>query len=163
MGNDKKQHLPTCQAREQRRLGDSYYAPAVFAGPDHPWIDSSSAPVFQWNIPPQASDDEVIACVMAREDWARTASFPCAWVVDLTHLRHVPATQRKLFAEHLKRFEPHDVAHNRGSALIIPNSFVRGIVTAIFWLSPPMFPNKAFDTRPDAMAWARKRLADPDS
>lgn len=127
--------------------------------PDHPWIDSSRAPLFQWNLPAAAEDDELEACLKAREDWALVAKYPCAWVVDLRHLLGVPATQRRLFAEHLKHFEPHDIAYNRGSALVIPNSMVRGIVTAVFWLSPPKFPNKAFDTREAALSWAAERLA----
>jgi hypothetical protein len=78
--------------------------------------------------------------------------------VNLAGILQATANQRRLFSEHLKRFEPHDLAYNQGSALLVPNTFVRGIVTAVFWLKPPSFPNECFATIEDARAWAERQL-----
>jgi hypothetical protein len=127
----------------------------------HPWINEARAPLYELVFPAHASDDEVIGLCEAREAWATVAAYPVAWVVDLGSIMEATARQRKLFSEHLKRFEPHDLAFNRGSALIVPNAFVRGVVTAVFWLKQPRFPNECFATRHEATAWAEQRLALP--
>jgi hypothetical protein len=127
-------------------------------GPDHPWIDCSDDPIYVWTFPSTATDEEVQACCDVRERWAKTAMHPCAWVVDLRELLRVPPAQRKLFAAHLKRFEHHDVKFNRGSGIVLSNAWLRGIVSAVFMLSPPKFPNKTFATVEDARRWAREQL-----
>jgi hypothetical protein len=124
----------------------------------HPWIDQSRAPIYELTFPKQASLEEVAALCSARERWAQRANYRVAWVVNLTGIMEATARQRTLFSEHLKRFEPHDVAYNQGSALIVPNAFVRGIVTAIFWMKPPLFPNECFATIEEARAWAGQQL-----
>lgn len=127
--------------------------------PSHPWIDIAEAPLYVMRFPARATDAEIREFCEHREAWARTANHRCAWVADLSGLDSVTATQRKIFAEHLKRFEAHDVAHNQGSAIVVPNTLVRGIMTAVFWLSPPKFPNQAFASVGPAMQWARQKLA----
>jgi hypothetical protein len=125
----------------------------------HPWIDAARAPLYGITFPAAATDEELQLFCQAREDWARVAKYRVAWVVDLAGLIKATATQRRIFGEHLKRFEPHDVAYNQGSALIVPNPFVRGVVTAVFWLKAPRFPSECFSTREAALAWASARLA----
>lgn len=127
-------------------------------GPVHPWIDLQEAPLYVMHFPVEASDDQVRDFCAVRETWAKTATHRCAWVADLTDLARVPPTQRKLFADHLKRFETHDVQYNQGSAIVVPSAMLRGVMTAVFWMSPPKFPNRAFATRKEAIAWAQERL-----
>ncbi|MGB3049566.1 MAG: hypothetical protein WBB42_01120 [Polyangiales bacterium] len=124
----------------------------------HPWVSHKHMPIYEWTFPPEASDEELSAFTRAREDWAKHAQYPVAWVVELSNLRKANATQRRLFAEHLKRFEEHDVRWNAGSALIVPRAWLRGLVTAVFWLSPPKFPHQAFARRSDALEWAQLQL-----
>ncbi len=125
---------------------------------DHPWVSHRHMPIYEWTFPAEASDEELSAFIRAREDWAKLAHYPVAWVVELSNLRKANAGQRKLFAEHLKRFEEHDVSWNAGSALIVPRAWLRGLVTAVFWISPPKFPHQAFARRSDALAWAQLQL-----
>jgi len=124
----------------------------------HPWIDCSLAPIYEIRFPAGASEDDIRSFAKAREDWMSRAKHPVSWVVDLTNLKNVAASQRRLFAEHLTRFEPHDVAYNRGSALVLPNAFLRGIATAVFWIAVPKFPHRTFETVEEARIWARARL-----
>jgi hypothetical protein len=125
---------------------------------DHPWVSHAHVPIYEWAFPPQVTDEELASFARAREDWAKRARYPVAWVVDLSHIRKATATQRRAFAEHLKRFEEHDVKWNGGSAIIVTSPWLRGLVTAVFWISPPKFPNQTFSNRADALQWARKQL-----
>ena len=125
---------------------------------DHPWVSHRHVPIYEWTFPDKSSDEELARFVQAREDWATRAHYPVAWVVELSNLTRATATQRRAFAEHLKRFEAHDVLWNAGSALIVPSGWVRGLVTAVFWISPPKFPHQAFATRTDALEWAQLQL-----
>lgn len=127
-------------------------------GPDHPWIDSSHAPVYVWRFPGSATDEEVVACCEARERWAKIARHPCAWVVDLRELLRASPAQRKLFADHLKRFEPHDVKFNAGSAIVLSNAWLRGVVTAVFAVTQPKFPNRTFASVEEGLKWATEQL-----
>jgi hypothetical protein len=124
---------------------------------DHPWISNDIMPIYRWTFPKEGTDEELGACFRAREDWASSAQYPVAWVIDLSNIIKAPATQRKAFAEHLKRFE-HNARWNAGSALIVPNAWLRGLVTAVFWLSPPKFPNKLFSRASEAESWAKAQL-----
>jgi hypothetical protein len=125
---------------------------------DHPWVSHKHVPIYEWTFPSEASTDELDAFVRAREEWAKRAHYPVAWVVELSNLTKANAQQRRVFADHLKRFEPHDVQWNGGSALIVPTGWLRGLVTAVFWLSPPKFPHQAFAKRTDALEWAQLQL-----
>ena len=124
----------------------------------HPWIDVARAPLYGITFPKEASDDELVRFCQVREHWAAVAKYRVAWVVDLTGLMQATAKQRRLFSEHLTRFEAHDIAYNQGSALVVPNPVVRGIVTAVFWLKAPRFPTECFSTYKQASAWATDRL-----
>ncbi len=124
----------------------------------HPWIDVTHAPVYVMRFPAGASDQELASLCETRERWAQHATHPCAWVADMSLVRSMPPTQRKLFADHLKRFEFHDIAYNRGSAIVVTNAMIKGLLTAVFWLAPPKFPNQAFDDFDKGMAWAKSQL-----
>lgn len=125
---------------------------------EHPWVSHKHVPIYEWAFPAEATDEELTAFIRAREEWATRAHYPVAWVVELSNLTKANAKQRRMFAEHLKRFERHDVLWNAGSALVVPSGWLRGLVTAVFWLSPPKFPNQAFAKRSDALEWAQIQL-----
>jgi hypothetical protein len=124
----------------------------------HPWVSHQHVPIYEWTFPAEAADEDLQAFVEAREEWAKRAQYPVAWVVELSHITQANAKQRRIFAEHLKRFEAHDVQWNAGSALIVPSGWLRGLVTAVFWISPPKFPHQAFAKRADALQWAQLQL-----
>ncbi|MFW2388245.1 MAG: hypothetical protein ACN4G0_07910, partial [Polyangiales bacterium] len=123
-----------------------------------PWVSLKLVRIYEFTFPPELSDEELAAFAAAREAWAEHAQYPVAWVAELSNLRKASSKQRRMFAEHLKRFEAHDVAWNGGSALVVPRAWLRGLVTAVFWISPPKFPHQAFARRTDALEWAQMQL-----
>jgi len=124
----------------------------------HAWIDSSQAPLYVWRFPPDAAYDDLVACCAARETWSATTAEPVAWVVDLTHLKAATAKHRQAFAAHLERFRAFDERWTVASAIVAEAAWVRGLVTAVFWVSPPRFPHRVFGDVISARAWARGEL-----
>lgn len=126
---------------------------------DHPWISNDEMPLYRWTFPEEANDEELDACLRAREYWGARAHYHVAWVIDLSNITKASATQRQAFGQHLKQFEEINVRWNAGSALIVPRAWLRGLVTAVFWISPPVFPNKLFSEPLEAEDWAKAQLA----
>ncbi|MEN9579977.1 MAG: hypothetical protein RJA70_2986, partial [Pseudomonadota bacterium] len=69
----------------------------------HPWLRHDHLPVYEWVFPADATDQALDAFIEAREQWARVAHYPVSWVVGLSNIRSATATQRRMFASHLKR------------------------------------------------------------
>jgi len=126
---------------------------------DHPWFAHDLMPVYRWTFPKEATDVEFRAAFRAREDWGALAQYAVAWIIDTSSISTAPATQRKAFAAHLERFEDHNMRWNAGSALVVPNAWLHGLVTAAFWISPPKFPNRAFSDPVQAESWAKQQLS----
>ncbi|MGB5283105.1 MAG: hypothetical protein WBM75_14515 [Polyangiales bacterium] len=126
---------------------------------DHPWFSNDLMPIYRWTFPSDATDEELSASLRAREDLAIRARYYTAWVIDLSKVSKAPATQRKAMAEHLKRFGELSEGCYAGSALIAPSPWLRGVVTAVTWLSPPKFPYQIFSKPIEAERWAKKQLA----
>ena len=61
--------------------------------------------------------------------------------------RAFAATQQKRDAEGSRRYL-------RGTALVVTNALVAGVVTAINWITPPPYPQKIFSSLADAEKWA---------
>ena|GEM_PF-807981 len=164
----KRYRVPACDTTLGRSGPKPYIAemdrarahpPAECIEIDHPWISNDLMPIYLWTFPSETTDEELSACVRAREDWASRARYHFAWVIDLSNVTKAPPTQRKAFAEHLKRLEEFSGRWNAGSALVVPSPWLRGLVTAVFWLSPPRYPHKIFAELLPAKRWAREQLA----
>jgi hypothetical protein len=125
---------------------------------EHDWFDSSGAPLYLWTLRSDPTSVELAATLRARERWAQKTQAKVAWVVDLTHLGAVPAMQRKLFAAHLERFRAFDQKWTVASAIVAPSAWLQGLVTAVFWLTPPKFAHKVFDNLATARDWAQAEL-----
>jgi hypothetical protein len=93
-------------------------------------------------------------------------------VTDITRVQELaPATQRKYAAEFVKRNAPLSQLASLGTASVTPSSILRGIMTAIFWISPPPTPAVFFASRGEAYlhaidvlerggTWLPQRIAD---
>ena len=76
-------------------------------------------------------------------------------ITDITRIQEIaPATQRKYAAEFVKRNAALSRLASFGTASVTPSSILRGIMTAIFWISPPPTPAVFFATRGEAYLYA---------
>ncbi len=127
-----------------------------------------SAPVFSEIAPhlyeqsyPATVDDDALADFLAMlERRQPELERPHAWIADFSALRSANARKRRMFAEFQERTAPIDRAHNAGSALVVPNGLVRGLVTAVHWLQPPVYPTVVVASRAEALRWTQRQLAD---
>ena len=65
-------------------------------------------------------------------------------MVDLSRVRTSRAGQRKLIANYDAQYPARCFPWSCGVAYVLPNAFVRGLVTAIDWLSPPRYERAKF-------------------
>jgi hypothetical protein len=125
---------------------------------DHPWIDESEWPLLRLTYPEDAQLGETTEMLAAvRAFYARNTK-PFAWVVDASQTAFPDAKARRVTAEHETLAQHHLRLFNCGTAFVIPSTFVRGVLTAIFWLSPPQYPHDVFSTLDPARDWALERL-----
>jgi hypothetical protein len=104
------------------------------------------------------SDEDLTAFLAAAEKLILALQTPYAWVVDVGGLLRVTAKQRRMFAEFEDRTKEQDAKLCAGAAIYAPTAFTRGLVTAVFWLSPPAYPTKIVASFEEAEAWARAKL-----
>jgi hypothetical protein len=76
-------------------------------------------------------------------------------VTDITRVREIPpATQRKYAADFVRRTAHVARAASLGTANVTPSSILRGIMTAVYWVSPSPTPTVFFATRREAYRYA---------
>lgn len=89
--------------------------------------------------------------------WCDQNQRPVGIVVTAGELVRATAAQRKRFGDFEKRMAVHDRAYVYACALVVPNPVVRGLVTAVYWLSSPVYPYRLFTEATEATDWVRER------
>jgi hypothetical protein len=123
-------------------------------------VNSSFSPIYQVAFPPAVTDEELLGYFDACETWSKRVTHPVAWVIDLSSVTRVTPRQRALFAEYQERMTPFDRRYNRASAIVISNAIVRGFVTAVYWLKPPVYPYQMFGRRSEGLRWVQQLLTE---
>jgi len=81
-----------------------------------------------------------------------------ATLLDASEVGNTPAVQRRMQAEWLKRHDATIRACSVGTAMVISRAAVRGLLTAILWLTPIPGEHQTFATFEDAERWCLDRL-----
>ncbi len=131
----------------------------------HPWIDVSEAPLYRLTLfkakaPEQEWEPLVESWMQTTRDFYAQLDHPLGWVVDA---RFVPSSRSTSQQRHRLRQHLNDTAPVMGqwcaaAAIIIDKAAVRGVLTALHWISPPAYPQKVFATPEEGEAWVRPRL-----
>lgn len=124
----------------------------------HPWIDVKDFPLLRQRYPANFSDSDLEAFIVSLQQVIPAIEQPFAWVVDVDAMVKSTAHQRKIMAESEKRMAEHDRMFCVGSALYVANPIIRGIVTAVFWLSPPVYPYTLVGDLKAGENWALRKL-----
>lgn len=127
--------------------------------PAHPWCRAEGDLIFFRAPNGSATDAEVEAAYGAIHAWWAKRTRPACFVTDLSNTLAIPASQRKIAAEWEAKFRPY-AARYGAAALVAPSAALRGIVTAVFWVSPPGYPYTIVSTQGAAVLWAQKHLRD---
>ena len=83
---------------------------------------------------------------------------PFAWIVDIPRSVGATSLHRQIYADHDKRTQALDRAYCAGVGLVVMNAAMRGMVTAVYWLQPPVYPHHVASTRPEALEFCREQL-----
>jgi hypothetical protein len=121
-------------------------------------VNCAFSPIYQVAFPPAVTDEELLGYFDVCETWSKGVNAPVGWVIDLSSVTRVTPRQRALFAEYQERMTPFDRRYNCASAIVISNAIVRGFVTAVYWLKPPVYPYQMFGLRSEALSWVKQLL-----
>jgi len=134
--------------------------------PDHPWIDSTHAPVYVFAYPHHDPNDpeqvkrytaEHTSVFEILKKWTPARCTPFAFITDLTHLQVSTALSRRRATEYLTQ------SRRRANPFSVCRAFVGSgeahrILTAVFWQAPPEYPYIIVPSRPEAVAWAQAQM-----
>jgi hypothetical protein len=124
----------------------------------HPWITILGPSLYCQTFPPRFPDAEFTSFLEVLEALVGAQTGPFAWVVLADALLTTSATQRRMMADAEKRMQPQDRAFCVGTAIVLSSSIARGVVTAVYWLTPPVYPYAFCATPEQGRLWARARL-----
>lgn len=127
---------------------------------EHPSFDYSRAPLLVQRLPPDTSDQNVVAFCAATEAYVAAHPEPYVWVVDASALVHATSRQRRLMSEHGMRVAEVNRKYCLGIALVLTGPVARALVSAVYFLTPPTCPYRTFAAWDQAEKWARERLAE---
>lgn len=121
-------------------------------------MDTSSWPLVVVAFRGAPGDEDWAAMFAAYEEWYRRRQ-PFHVVNDTAGLYAVPnAAQRKLIAEKAREHEGMSRKWIVGSATVVSSALVRGALTAITWLAPPVYHLTLCASLDEAMRVARLAL-----
>lgn len=130
--------------------------------PVHSWIDSAHAPVYHLTYPgydpadprqlaKYTSDQESLYAALAT--WTNTRRRAYGFTVDLSQVSST-AMSRQRAIQYMEKVRQRGSPFLACRAYITPNEEVRGVMTAVFWGSPPDYPYQLFKGVAEARAWA---------
>jgi hypothetical protein len=126
--------------------------------PNHKWLSVIETPLYGQKLPSDGTDEELAAMLAEVERITMTINSPIGWVTDISNILRATPRQRKMYAESDRRLKPYDERWASGTAIICSGSLTRGIVTAVHWITPPVYPYKIFSNRHEGERWARQQL-----
>ncbi len=128
----------------------------------HPWVRRlPEQNVFLHTYPRSPSEAELAEYVAACVEHVETLNAPYTVVADLRRLDTfaVDARHRRAFANLQEALHEHDAKWNRGIALVVDSPIHRGLITAVHWLKPPVYPYMFSSSVIDATRYGRDQLA----
>ncbi len=76
---------------------------------------------------------------------------PYAWITDLERPERISKTHQKIIAAFEARVADLDRAHCAASALVVQRGVIRAVMSAVFWVHPPVYPYRLVASREAAL------------
>jgi hypothetical protein len=124
----------------------------------HPWISALGPRLYKQTFPKLSSDVELEEFLGVLEANVATQRAPFAWVILADALLSSTAKQRKMFAAAEARMKEQDKKLCAGTAFVLTSAIARGAITAVYWLSPPVYPYTIVANEAAAVAWCESKL-----
>ena len=128
--------------------------------PDHPWFSTDDDSLVILSFPAHPEDRDVLGLIDALERWYDDdVDTERIWLVDLSSVETAPSHQRAMLAEYEIRNADRTSARVIASAFIAPTVILRAIVTATYWLRPPVYPYRVFADYEQGKQWVLSQEA----
>jgi hypothetical protein len=148
------QSCPQTDLYERHRLMTTKQYPV----PRHTWVSVIEAPLYGQVLPAACTDEELAKMLEEVERITKAVDSPIGWGTDVSNILHATPRQRKMYADSDARLKDLDRQWCSGTAVVCRSPFTRGIVTAVHWVTPPVYPYKIFSSRREGERWARRQL-----
>jgi len=124
--------------------------------------DLSHWPVVIMRPPAQLMrDDDFQAYLEWMERYVTTRRIPYAVVNDARLAPPPSANQRKMVAAQMQRLDAYTREYCKGATFVFESALMRGIMTAIFWITKPGYPTEVFGDVGSAVEWCQAQLNQP--
>ena len=121
-------------------------------------LDDSSWPVIVMHVPRGAHSDEAIQAILTRyKQLVLEHREPFVMINDLREASGVTQKQRAEMSSFLEN-ELEVASYCRGAAMVFNSAMLRGMLTAILWVSRPPYPTRVFKTVEEARTWANGQI-----
>jgi hypothetical protein len=110
-------------------------------------------------VPPSPITDQQLERLLAELVGHLRKREPYALVFDLSAAPAPTAVQRRMLGDHMRTHDGAIRDYVRGLAVVTPATWMRGLITAVFWLAPPPVEYRFCDDVAAALTWARDRAA----
>ena len=139
--------------------------------PVHPWIDIAHAPVYHLSYPAYDPNDarqlgqytaEQSSLYATLAAWTTARRRAYGFTVDLSQIGVSTAMNRQRAIQYMEKVRERGNPFLACRAYITPSEELRGIITAVFWGSPPNYPHALFGTVAEARKWARDQTLSLD-
>ncbi len=121
-------------------------------------IDDSRHPIVVVTFVGLATDAEFQDYLTRMEKMILSRRETNCTILDATRAGNTPPVQRRMQADWLKRNEDLLRQYSAGTAFVIDSSLVRGLLTAILWMSPMATPHTIVASLDEAESWAAAQL-----
>ncbi|WP_075351372.1 hypothetical protein [Algoriphagus marinus] len=122
-------------------------------------IDESSFPIIRIGFTGAKSTDENFQAYLDQNKACYRNGGPLVLIFDATKASIPDIAHQKMQANWLKENEALMKSHCLGTAYIIPNSLIRGILNMIFSFQKQPVPYQIVKTKAEALDWVQGMLA----
>jgi hypothetical protein len=103
--------------------------------------------------PPVPLSDQAFERMLSELVRHLQGSEPYGLVFDLTSAEMPSALQRRKLSDHVRSNQQAIRKNVRGLAVVATSAVLRGVTTAVFWVSPPPVEWRTFELLADAKSW----------
>ena len=122
--------------------------------------DKSKWPIIKVTPPTNVSDEDIINALEEFVDYITNQKKGERYgvVLDLRNTKGITVRQRKMITDNMDGMKDYARLYCAGSAMVFDSPLLRGMLTAIFWITKPPYPTQVFKTLEDADAWIQSSL-----